>query len=157
MPQGMINETMMDEEQRPAPQGGEQQAAPPRGALPPEVREVMVKVILAAMKIIYSETKGLLDVIARAPDPQQGIAMASKIVLDKIEQSAKGVPPEVIQRIKPGMIQKIGPIVGSLLAELAVESGIMEKGALGQEQAPQQEPAEEVEPQQGIVAGEMEA
>lgn len=127
-------------------------------AIPPEVREVVQRIILAAMKVIYSEPKGLLDVIAKAPDQKQGIALASKIVFDKVEQSAKGVPPETLRAIKPGVIQKLGPIVGALLAELAVNAGVIDKAALGESgAAPDEDAGSEAPAPKGLVADEMEA
>jgi hypothetical protein len=151
MPEEKLAQEM---EQKPQPAGQPPQA---KGAISPGVRDVVVKIILAAMKIIYTESKGLLDVIGRAPDPQQGIAMATKIVFDKIAQSAKGVPPETIQRIYPGVARKLGPIVSSLLVELAVEAGVVDEAALSGKQDTPAPEAEEAPPAPGIVGSEMEA
>lgn len=82
------------------------------------------KVLLAAMKIIYSNPKGFVDMIASADDPMQGIAMAAKVIFEKIAKDVKGVPPETVQKLYPVAVQKLSPAVVYLLVELAVSAGV---------------------------------
>lgn len=158
MPQHVMQEPAKQET---VEQPGAEQKPQAKGALSPQVREVVAKLMLAAAKIVYSEAKGLLQMIAQAPDPMQGIAMASKVVFDKIAQdAAKSVPPETIQRLYPKLVPKLGPIVSAMLVELAVEAGVVDESALQPKQVESQpeEPAAPARPEpKGIVDEEMEA
>lgn len=109
------------------------------------------KIILAAMKIIYSNPDGFVKLIAQGGDPKHGIAIATKAVIDKIVQSIKGVPPQTIQQVLPAYVKAISPMIVYILMELAVAAGVMPdpKGQGGAQGAP---PAAPGGAQQGLVA-----
>lgn len=88
-----------------------------------------VRILMAAAKIIYTDPKPFLNIIRQAPNPQDGIVRCVDIILRKIAQSAKGVPPEQVQKLMPMIGQKLGPIVGNLLAEIAIAAGLMRGAA----------------------------
>lgn len=94
----------------------------------PQEMEIYRKVMLAAMKIIYTAPQPFLDMIRSAPDPTKGILMATNIILQKIRQSIKGIPPQVIDQMAPKAVKLLGPMIGKLLLELASVAGILNGG-----------------------------
>lgn len=103
-----------------------QGAQPGAAAKPsPQEMEIYRKVMLAAMKIIYTAPQPFLDMISSAPDPAKGILMATNIILQKIRQSIKGIPPQVIDQMAPKAVKLLGPMIGKLLLELASVAGIL--------------------------------
>lgn len=100
------------------------------------------KILLAAMKIIYSNPKGFVDMIAQAENPMQGITMAAKIIFEKIAKSVNGVPPETLQKLYPIAVKKLSPAIVYLLIELAVAAGVkgLEGAAPGAAKPPAQQP-----------------
>lgn len=139
----------------------------PKGAaLPDKVTQVFQRLLLAAMKLIYADrnvTGQMVEMVKSAPDPVTGIVNATKAVVGQVAARAKGINPEVVQRIA-------GP-VATLITELAVRAGVAQespelvsdvlaalKGG-GQpqqsEQEPSQAPAPQEQPQGGLVASAM--
>ena len=94
--------------------------------------ELYRRIMLAAMKIIYTNPKPFLDMIAQAGDPAKGIIAATSIILGKIRDSVKGLPPQVIEQMAPKVVQRLGPMIGKLLLELANVAGIIKGGAPAQ-------------------------
>lgn len=106
-----------------APAGPKPSAAPNIAALAND-KSPRARILLSAMRIIYSNPKGFVDIIRNAPNPMQGLAMAAKIVYEKIAKSVKGVPPETIQKLYPVVVQKLSPTIVYILVELAVAAGV---------------------------------
>lgn len=150
----------MEQEQEMAPgQGGAPQEQAKGVQLPPKVKEVFQRLLMAAMKYIYSEnvTPGIVQAVQSAQDPVQGIVQATKAVVGQVASKAKGINPDVVQRIAVP--------VAALITELVVKAGVQDDGSLLQRVtaalkgggAPQEQQAPEQAPQepQGLVAAEM--
>lgn len=98
---------------QPAAQGGVQ--------LPPNVKGIFQRLLVAAQRLIYSDSKtaqGLVQMVAKAKDPAQGIAQAVGAIVSRIAEQVKGVPPEVVHRISVP--------VAYMIAELALQAGVIE-------------------------------
>lgn len=113
------------------PQQAPAKAVQPTAAAKPSPQEMDMyrRAMLAAMKIIYTNPKPFLDMIGAAPDPTKGILMATNVILQKIRQDVKGLPPQVIEQMAPRAVQLLGPMIGKLLLELANVAGILNGGA----------------------------
>lgn len=113
--------------QGPAPQGLVQaaQGQSPAGS---GMNSPAARILMAAAKLIYTDPKPFLDIIRSAPNPQEGILRCVDIILKHIAQSIKGVPPQTIQQLLPIAGQKLGPMIGRLLAEIAMAAGLIPGG-----------------------------
>lgn len=133
----------------PAPQQAPQQAQAPQGA------EVFRRLLLAAMKLIYSNPKATQQFVFMVKTGQaQGIVQATKIVVGQITKSAQGLDPSILQKL---MVP-----VATLIAELAVKAGVikddkaimaqvtqlLQKAPQGQPPQPQAAPAPQAQPAQ---------
>lgn len=120
---------LMEEEQAEMPV--EEQAEPPahdaaegepaaKPAANPKSQEAAQKLIAAAGRIVYQKkvTAMILKTIEKAPRPEAGIAQAVLMVMKQVKDMAKGVPPQVIDKMaKP---------ITMMVMELAVNSGLIE-------------------------------
>lgn len=89
--------------------------------LPPNVKAVFQRLLMAAQRLIYTDSKtaqGLVEMVRGAQDPAQGVAQATGAVVNQVASQAKGIPPEVVQRIAMP--------VAYLIAELAVTADVVE-------------------------------
>jgi hypothetical protein len=95
-------------------------AKPQAAGLSPQLTEVFRRLILAAMKVLYASpeaTQSVLAIVKQAGDPVQGIAHATDMIVKRIQSQAKGLPP--------GVIQRVALPVASLIAEIAIASGLV--------------------------------
>lgn len=156
-----MEQEQMQEGMQAAPAQAKQPQQKPGGP-DPKTKEVFQRLLLAAMKYIYSEavTPNLMQMVQSAKTPFEGVANATKAVVSQIAGKAKGLPPEVANRV--------APMIAMLIAEIAVKAGLMQDSPESKQQilaalqgggqpAPQEQAQPQEQPQQpqGLVAAEM--
>lgn len=146
---------------------------PPAAGARPKSRgaEHAQRLLAAAAKLVYSSKESansLVQMVANAPSPEEGLAHAALAVMNRIRESVKG--------LNPNFVFGIAPLVIAMIAELAAAAKVIQpnpelltaalekmkpmiaqivKGG-AQQPAAAQPPAEEPPAQQGMVAQAME-
>lgn len=144
------------------PQAEAQAQPQPKSAQGGKQGEVMQRLMLAAMKLVYSDkaaTQELVQMVAQAQSPQEGLAHAAMLILQQMREKVQGLNPNAVFAIAPAVIGMLAELAqAAKVAEATPETLNAALEALqaqmgGGQQAPQEQPQEQ--PAQGIVAGAM--
>lgn len=161
--------------QQQIPQG--QPQGQPKGGQPGvKEAEVYQRLVVAAMKLIYEKetTKNLVEMMRGEEDPVQALASAAMAVIGRLQEGAKGIPPNFVfsttativtflaeiggaaKLFKPsaGMVKQATQAVEKQAQEGLAQDGGAPQGSQAQ-QPPQVPAAAPQGPPAGIVAGAM--
>lgn len=106
-------------QQQQPPQAQPQAASQPKPAGDP-ASDAQRRVILAAMKIIYSSSEMVQDLVGAvrdSGDPVEGVKNATGMVLDELRRNVKGADPSIVD--------SAARQVAVMIAELAVKAGVI--------------------------------
>lgn len=163
-----------EQPEQPAEEQAPMQQPGARPQVNPRMVEMHQRIVGAAMKILYSSgpvVKQVLQMVASAEDPAEGVAAGALVVVEQVKNQAKGLP-------NPNFAYTAVMPVAMMVIELAQEAKIIKPDPKlpeqvlnavlrmrgGQQQPPPQgdEPEEQPEAEApraggGIVSEEMEA
>lgn len=146
----------MQEGQTPQPAGQppatppqQQPQAAPKGGGNVEAHR---RVVLAAMKILYSSkefVQQVIKMVGAAGDPAQGIRQATMLVLKQIGERAKGIDPAALNaaaRPVAMLIAELAAKAGAIPDDMRIVQAALQGGA--RKPAPRPQPASAPPPQQ---------